>query len=105
MRLIVVLLCPPEVVTARTVAIKGFQKPEPFAEAVKRQIDTLGGAASMEVGQRRAVTIAGDKVVGFGTTLRGLSEEGSLTVRRAEIGGRQRMGCRVFGPARRDAEA
>jgi len=84
--------------TARMVVIKGFQEPEPFAEAVKRQLDALGVTAEVEVGRRRVVTIAGDKVVGFGTTLHGLSDEASLIVQRAGIGGRQRMGCGVFGP-------
>ncbi|WP_170228823.1 type I-MYXAN CRISPR-associated protein Cas6/Cmx6 [Polyangium fumosum] len=98
-------LRPAEALTARMVVIKGFQEPEPFAEAVKRQLDALSVAASIEVGRRRIVTIAGDKVVGFGTTLRGLSEEGSLVVQRAGIGGRQRMGCGVFGPVGREARA
>ncbi len=98
-------LRPAEALTARMVVIKGFQEPEPFAEAVKRQLDALGVNATIEVGRRRIVTIAGDKVVGFGTTLRGLSEEGSLLVQRAGVGGRQRMGCGVFGPVTRGAEA
>ncbi|MBK9265701.1 MAG: type I-MYXAN CRISPR-associated protein Cas6/Cmx6 [Polyangiaceae bacterium] len=91
-------LHPAAALTARLVVIKGFQDPEPFTEAVKRQLDSLGVSATIEVGRRRMVTIAGDKVIGFGTTLRGLSEEGSLVVQRAGIGGRQRMGCGVFGP-------
>lgn len=94
-------LRPASSLTARMVVIKGFQEPEPFAEAVKRQLGTLGVTAEVEVGRRRVVTIAGDKVVGFGLTLRGLSDEASLVVQRAGIGGRQRMGCGVFGPVTR----
>lgn len=91
-------LLPAPSLTARMVVIKGFQEPEPFAEAVKRQLDGLEVSATVEVGRRRVVTIAADKVVGFGTTLHGLSDEASLIVQRVGIGGRQRMGCGVFGP-------
>lgn len=91
-------LRPASSLTARMVVIKGFQEPEPFVDAVKRQLAALEVAATVEVGRRRVVTIAADKVVGFGTTLHGLTDEGSLIVQRAGIGGRQRMGCGVFGP-------
>lgn len=91
-------LRPAPTLTARMVVIKGFQEPEPFADAVKRQLDSLGVQAEVEVGRRRIVTIAADKVVGFGTTIHGLSDDASLIVQRAGIGGRQRMGCGVFGP-------
>lgn len=91
-------LRPAASLTARMVVIKGFLEPEPFAAAVKRQLDGLGVSATVEVGRRRIVTIANDKVVGFGTTLHGLSDDASLIVQRAGIGGRQRMGCGVFGP-------
>lgn len=94
-------LRPASSITARMVVIKGFQEPEPFADAVKRQLETLSVAAEVEVGRRRVVTIAGDKVIGFGTTLHGLSDEASLVVQRAGLGGRQRMGCGVFGPVTR----
>ncbi len=91
-------LRPAPSLTARMVVIKGFLEPETFTEAVKRQLEGLGASATVEVGRRRVVTIANDKVVGFGTTLHGLSDEASLVVQRAGIGGRQRMGCGVFGP-------
>jgi CRISPR-associated endonuclease/helicase Cas3 len=91
-------LQPAEALTSRMVVIKGFIEPEPFAGAVKRQLDALGVEAEVEIGRRRVMAIAGDKVVGFGTTLRGMTPEASLVVQRAGIGGRQRMGCGVFGP-------
>lgn len=91
-------LRPASSLSARIVVIKGFQEPEPFVEAVQRQLETLGVKSDVELGRRRVVTIAGDKVVGFGVTLHGLSDEHSLTVQRAGIGGRQRMGCGIFGP-------
>lgn len=96
-------LAPAPTLTARMVVIKGFVEPEPFAEAVKRQLEALGVSAEVEIGRRRILTIAAEKVVGLGTTLHGLSEEGSLRVQRAGIGGRQRFGCGVFGPKGRRA--
>ncbi len=91
-------LRPAASLSARIVVIKGFQEPEPFVEAVQRQLEALAVKAEIELGRRRVVTIAGDKVVGFGVTLHGLSDEHSLTVQRAGVGGRQRMGCGIFGP-------
>lgn len=81
---------------ARMVVIKGFTEEEPFRVAVKRQLDAMGVQARVELGRRRVVTIAGDRVVGFETTLHDLSDEGSLAVQYAGIGGRQRFGCGVF---------
>ena len=73
-----------------------------FREAVARQLGELGVNASVEVERRRVLNVAGDKVVGFGVTLRGLSDAHSLTVQYAGIGGRQRFGCGVFLPRRKD---
>lgn len=94
-------LRPEPSLSARMVVIKGFQEPEAFVGAVQRQLDILGVKAEIELGRRRVITIAGDKVVGFGVALHGLSDEDSLTVQRAGIGGRQRMGCGIFGPVTR----
>lgn len=86
---------------ARMVTIKGYQEPEPFAERVHKELATMGVQAQLDVGRRRVVTVDGDKVVGFGVRLEGLSDEDSLKVQYAGIGGRQRFGCGVFGPATR----
>ena len=91
-------LQPAPVVVARIVVIKGFMEETPFAGAIARQLEALGVNATVEVGRRRVVTIAGDRAVGFGTRLSGLSDEDSLRVQTAGLGGRQRMGCGVFLP-------
>lgn len=83
---------------ARIVVIKKFMEEAPFRDAVARQLDELGVRAEVEVERRRVLNVAGDKVVGFGVTLRGLSGEHALTVQYAGVGGRQRFGCGVFLP-------
>jgi len=93
-------LQPAPALAARLVVIKGFAEPEPFREAVRRQLEAMAVQARVEVGRRRVVRIGGDTVVGFGVTLHDLSEEGSLRVQYAGVGGRQRMGCGIFDPMR-----
>jgi CRISPR-associated endonuclease/helicase Cas3 len=91
---------------ARLVVIKGFMEPDTFLDAVRRQMDerSIRGTASLATrpsGEpwRRVVQIAGDKVVGFPVTLSGLDPDSSLRAQHGGIGGRQRFGCGVFGPA------
>lgn len=96
-------LVPASELRAPLVVIKGFMEPEPFRDAVRRQLDAIEANARVEVGRRRVLTVSKDTVVGFGVTLHELSDEGSLNVQYAGIGGRQRMGCGMFLPARRRA--
>lgn len=93
-------LKPASALQARLVVIKGFTEPEPFREAVGRQLTALGVSARPEVGRRRVIRVNGDTVVGFGLTLHDVDEEGSLRVQYAGLGGKQRMGCGVFEPVR-----
>jgi CRISPR-associated protein Cas6 len=87
---------------ARMVTIKGFLEEVPFREALVRQMEALGGVkADIELTRRHVITIAGDKVVGFGVTLRGLSDEHSIAVQSYGFGGRQRFGCGGFAPTKR----
>jgi CRISPR-associated endonuclease/helicase Cas3 len=99
---------------SRLVVVKKFTEPEPFREAVVRQLEELGVKATVELVRRplregrdtrdvwrRVLRIAGDTVVGFGVRLEGLSDEHSLRVQYAGIGGRQRFGCGVFVPEKR----
>ncbi len=88
---------------SRIVTIKKFQEPEPFLEAVKRQMDTLGiqGNAFIplnEEGQplRKAIKIKQYSVVGFGLVVTELSEEASIKLQTNGLGGKRRMGCGVF---------
>lgn len=93
-------LGPAAALQARIVVIKGFTEPDPFRDAVGRQLAALGASARVEVGRRRVIRVNGDTVVGFGVTLHDVDEEGSLRVQCAGVGGKQRMGCGVFTPVR-----
>lgn len=93
-------LSPAGALVARLVTIKGFEDADGLREAAARQLAELEVAARVEVGRRRVLRVSGRTVVGFGMTLRDLSDEGSLRVQFAGLGGKQRMGCGVFGPVR-----
>jgi CRISPR-associated protein Cas6 len=93
-------LDPSPALHARVVVIKKFMEEPGFRDAVARQLEGIGVKATVEVERRRVISVAGDKVVGFGVTLRGLTDADSLTVQSAGIGGRQRFGCGVFLPMR-----
>jgi CRISPR-associated endonuclease/helicase Cas3 len=89
---------------ARVVTIKGFLEQLPFVEAVERQLGALDVRAEIDVGRRRIVTIAGDKVVGFELCLRELAPEASIRIQSVGIGGRRRMGCGVFSQVQEQSE-
>jgi len=99
------MLNPAPVLTSRMVTIKGYTEPEPFEAKVKQDLETRGIRATVEVGRRRIVTVAKDKVVGFSLRLSGLSDEHSLELQYAGLGGRQRFGCGIFGPASREGSS
>ncbi|MGI8838422.1 MAG: type I-MYXAN CRISPR-associated protein Cas6/Cmx6 [Pyrinomonadaceae bacterium] len=108
---------------ARVVTIKKFTEPEPFLEAVNRQLDSLHvkGTAelpldvaqtvssrsdNLELGtqnsklqfryRRRIVTIHGKSVVGFSVAVHDLNDDDSLKLQSIGIGGRHAMGCGIF---------
>ncbi len=90
---------------ARVVTIKKFTEPEPFLEAVKRQLDSLDVKGKAELPRdeqgryrRRIVTIHGKSVVGFSVAVHELNDEDSLKLQAFGIGGRRAMGCGIFNP-------
>ena len=90
---------------ARGVTIKKFTDPDPFLEAVNRQLDALGVKGSAELPldeqgryRRRIVTIHGKSVVGFSVAVHDLHDDDSLKLQSFGIGGRRAMGCGIFGP-------
>jgi CRISPR-associated protein Cas6 len=96
-------LRPFEQLRSRIVTIKKFQDPEPFLEAVKRQMDALEiqGNASIPVDEaglplRKAIKIKKFSVVGFSVVVTDLSDEDSLKLQAHGLGGKHRMGCGVF---------
>jgi CRISPR-associated endonuclease/helicase Cas3 len=88
---------------ARIVTIKGFFEPEPFREAVRRQLDQLEvGSCDIYIGRQRTLRIKANEIVGFETTISQLSESDSLTVATHGIGGRRHMGCGFFVACNRE---
>lgn len=108
-------LTPAPEVASRLVTIKGFVEPDPFLEAVVRQLDALGVSGRAEVPtvpggerrglpQRRVVQIRRASIVGFAVRVSGLSDRDSLTLQERGIGGRRHMGCGIFVPAQQGPE-
>jgi CRISPR-associated endonuclease/helicase Cas3 len=89
---------------ARIVTIKQCTEPEPFFEAARRQLTTLGINATLELPRdgrtryRRIISIHGKKVVGFSVVARGLSDQDSIILQSLGLGGRRTMGCGLFKP-------
>jgi CRISPR-associated protein Cas6 len=90
---------------SRIVTIKKFQDPEPFLEAVKRQMEALGIQGntfipldSEEQPLRKAIKIKQYSVVGFSLAVTDLSDEDSLKLQAHGLGGKHRMGCGIFTP-------
>lgn len=90
---------------ARCVTIKKFTEPEPFLDAARRQLETLGISAALELPQdeqaryrRRIITIQGKHIVGFSVIAKNLNDEDSLRLQSTGIGGRRAMGAGHFNP-------
>lgn len=83
---------------SRLVTIKGFMDPDPFAEAVRRQLDALeiSDRCILTIGKRRTLRIKDKEVVGFEVILEGLLASESIAVQETGLGGRRHMGCGVF---------
>jgi len=93
---------PANLLRSRIVTIKGFQEPKPMIEAVNRQLQALGiKDASITIPQngRKTVRIK-ETTVGFTTLIGNLSDEESLLLQDKGVGGRRRMGCGFFLPAK-----
>jgi CRISPR-associated protein Cas6 len=96
---------PSPALSARIVTIKSFMEPEPFAEAVRRQLvetDASLTTAKVTLGARKIVTIDGRRVVGFSVRVTELSNDASLRIQEQGIGGRRKVGCGVFRRSERD---
>lgn len=90
---------------SRIVTIKGFQDPEPFLAAVKRQLEQLEISGTIAIPlnaeaelDRKAIKIKQYSVVGFGLEVSGLSDEDSIKLQTCGLGGKRRMGAGIFTP-------
>jgi hypothetical protein len=98
----------------RTVALtKRYLEPAAFLAACRHQLDQLGVAGELGIPlvqdgphagkpRRRVVTIRDKKIVGFPVQITGLTADESIKVQENGIGGRRKMGCGFFFPAKKE---
>jgi len=97
---------------SRLVLIRRSQEPQEFLEVANRQLSQLGIRGTLSFltrangqPQRRQLTITNKngafKVKGFGLKVSDLNKEDSITLQNYGIGGKHKMMCGVFVPARR----
>lgn len=107
-------LKPAETLRSRIVIIKVFdcERDPPadrFMQSAVRQLSKLGIEGRTEFfplapeGEqsavaRKVVTIKGRRIVGYGLKISGLSEENSIRLQIAGLGGKRKMGCGIFMP-------
>ena len=93
---------PATALRSRLVTIKGFQDAETFAQAVRRQLDTLeiSERVILTIGKRRTLRVRDKEVVGFEVILEGLTANESIAIQEEGLGGRRHMGCGVFVAAK-----
>lgn len=91
-------LDPATAVRSRLVTIKGFLDAELFAQAVRRQLDSLeiSERVILTIGKRRTLRVRDKEVVGFEVIVEGLTAEESILLQEQGLGGRRHMGCGVF---------
>ena len=98
------VLMPAPSLRSRLVTIKGFMEEKTFEKALNRQLDELGisKSAVIDLGKRRTLRIHDKSIVGYEVFLSNLTEEESIRVQEAGLGGRRKLGCGIFLPCRRD---
>jgi CRISPR-associated protein Cas6 len=69
---------------------------ELFRRCLSDRMRELSVCGRLELGARRVLQVARDRVVGYQVSLHELSEADSIRVQRLGIGGRRRFGCGVF---------
>lgn len=76
-----------------------------MAEAVRaeltRQLTRMGVSGSLGLGQPRELRVSGQRIVGWLLSVTDLSDADSITLQVHGLGGKRRMGCGVFMPARK----
>lgn len=75
-----------------------------FEAEAKRQLERIGVAGDLVLSGRRSITVGGRRVVGHAVRVVGLSPEHSLVLQVEGLGGKRRMGCGLFRPARLRAQ-
>jgi CRISPR-associated protein Cas6 len=71
-----------------------------FLAEAKRQVAKLSISCTLELRGRQEIRVAGKRLIGNSVLATGLSDEDSLKLQIAGIGGKRTMGCGVFRAAR-----
>lgn len=66
-----------------------------------RQLARLGATGSLQLGQPRELRVGGQRIVGWLLDVNDLSEADSISLQVNGLGGKRRMGCGFFVPARK----
>ena len=95
-------LQPKKKLRSHIVVIRGYEEPETFFQAARRQIDELNIQGNFQliinkdgIPKRKTVKV-NQTLVGFGMEVDNLSEADSLLLQEKGLGGKQKMGCGVF---------
>jgi CRISPR-associated endonuclease/helicase Cas3 len=96
-------LRPSPLLRARIVTIKGYEDPESFLDAVKRQLEALEISCQVCISTdrkgnlaRRTIKVQRYRVIGFGIIVSDLSEQDSIKLQELGLGGKHSMGCGVM---------
>jgi CRISPR-associated protein Cas6 len=107
----VTTLVPAPTLTSRLVTFKHADSPERFLETARMKLTEIGiegepaiplimnGPRAGEP-RRRVVRVKGKAILGYALVVSGLSAEHSLRLQEFGLGGRTRIGCGFFLPAR-----
>lgn len=111
----VIPLRPAATLYSRFVQVKFRQRgtvtPDTFLESVQKQLRCMGIEARIGIPvwrdgpragepKRRVLHIKGERHVGYALLVQGLTAEESIRLQQHGIGGRRKMGCGLFLPAR-----
>ncbi len=95
-------LQPKSKLRSHIVVIRGYEEPDTFLEAAKRQIEELNVRADIKliakkdgIPKRKTILVK-QTLVGFGIEANNLSEADSIVLQQKGLGGKQKMGCGVF---------
>ncbi len=89
--------------SARLVTFKNALDASTFELSTRKFLMELRCEATLTLGRRRILSIAGKKVVGFALTVGSLAAEDSLRLQTQGLGGRRHLGCGLFLPTRHES--
>jgi CRISPR-associated protein Cas6 len=109
----VAAIMPATTLVSRLVTFKNAEEPDQFLATARTKLAEAGvrGEPSIPLVlsgprageyRRRVVRVKGCAIVGYGLLVSGLSDADSLRLQEMGLGGRTRMGCGFFLPAKED---